>query len=95
MREADFDRRVRELIAEMLLYVHHTPDSRRSAAGWPDLVIVGRRVLYRELKSARGVLSGEQVRMRDRLLWARADWAVWRPRDLYSGRIESELIAIT
>jgi hypothetical protein len=92
--EAELSARVLQLIKEMQLLVHRVPDSRRVAAGWPDLTIVGRAVLFRELKNGRGTLSPEQVRARDYLRWARADWAIWQPRDLRSGRIESELEAL-
>lgn len=63
--------------------------------GYPDLTIAGPGgVLFRELKSARGVLSPEQKRWRDRLAASGADFAVWQPADLHSGRIEQELRAL-
>lgn len=70
---------------------YHAYDSRRSIPGWPDLVLVGRQIIFRELKSATGTLRPEQREWRDMLSAAGADWAIWRPEDLKSGRIEAEL----
>src|SRR3990167_8145577 len=48
--------------------------------GAPDLLLVrGKRVLQRELKTERGTLSDGQHEWRNRLLWAGADYAIWRP----------------
>lgn len=93
MTEAELDAQVRQLLCQLGLFGYHVHDSRRSAAGWPDWVIVGRTVLYRELKSETGGLSPEQRRVRNLLLAADADWALWRPSDLRSGRIHRELAA--
>lgn len=47
--------------------VYHTRDSRRSAAGFPDLVLVDRgrasapRLIFAELKSETGKLSDDQL----------------------------------
>ena len=73
---------------------YHTHDSRRSKKGFPDLVLCGSRVLYRELKTQVGKLTAEQERWAARLQQASQDWAVWRPADLRSGRILNELRAI-
>lgn len=62
--------------------------------GFPDLVLVGRRLIYRELKSDRGQLDAHQRAWRDWLLAAGEDWAVWRPADWTAGRIEQELKAL-
>jgi len=62
--------------------VYHTHDSRRSQPGFPDLVLVRDRVLYRELKAATGRVSAEQQVWLDRLERAGADAAVWRPGDI-------------
>ena len=70
---------------------YHTRDSRGSRKGFPDLVLVGSRVLYRELKTQVGKLTAEQERWGARLRRAGASWDVWRPDDLQSGRILREL----
>lgn len=59
--------------------------------GWPDLVLVRDRVLYRELKSARGTLSVEQQDWIHALKLAGADIDVWRPNEWYDGTIERAL----
>lgn len=74
---------------------YHPHDSRRSPGGWPDLALVGARgFLLRELKTATGRVTAAQGEWGRRLLAAGADWAVWRPADLASGRIVAELEAI-
>lgn len=73
---------------------YHTNDSRRSPSGWPDLVLCGRGVLYRELKSEDGRLSPAQRQWGSWLTAAGCDWAVWRPCDLHSGVIMRQLGAI-
>jgi hypothetical protein len=93
--EPELETAVRDLLKEHGLWGYHTHDSRRSQAGWVDWVVIGRRVLYRELKSSSGKLSRDQVRVRNLLLAAGEDWAVWRPSDLASGTIARELASIT
>jgi ABC-type taurine transport system ATPase subunit len=74
--------------------IYHTHDSRRSEAGFPDLVMVSTRqarVLYRELKRHGGRVSPEQKQWIDALRAAGADACVWTPTHLYSGEIEASL----
>lgn len=60
--------------------------------GYPDLTIAGPGgMLFRELKSARGVLAPEQQGWITALTIAGQDAGVWKPADLQSGRIEHEL----
>nr|PZM91078.1 MAG: VRR-NUC domain-containing protein [Thermocrispum agreste] len=95
MSEAELLAAVRQACRTLGLLCYHTHDSRRSERGFPDLVIVGaERVIYRELKSARGRLSAEQRAWLDALVRAGQDADVWRPGDLYSGRIIRELVAL-
>ena len=80
----------------MRLYCYHTYDSRRCARGFPDLVIIGNRVLWRELKgwkpSSRP--TREQVEVLQGLRDAGQDSAIWRPVDWFSGRIRNELAGL-
>ena len=73
---------------------YHNPDSRRSQAGFPDLVLISstrRRALFRELKKQDGRVSPQQKVVLAAMTAAGLDAAVWRPSDLASGRIAREL----
>lgn len=97
MSERQLQNQVRELCTRLGLVVEHVEDSRRGrtwCAGWPDLVIVGNRVIYRELKREGGALSAEQRTVGAALERAGADWAVWRPRHLLDGTIIATLTAL-
>jgi hypothetical protein len=60
--------------------------------GWPDIVLVGHgRILFRECKVGRNVLSPEQHDWIRALEAAGADVGVWHETDWDSGLIESEL----
>lgn len=62
---------------------YHTHDSRKSQPGYPDIAAVrGSRLLYAELKSAKGVLTPEQLAWLNALWSAGAECYVWRPKDL-------------
>jgi hypothetical protein len=78
------------------LYVYHTNDSRGSVRGFPDLVIIGERVLWRELKSWRrsSQPTREQIKVLAGLSHAGQDVAIWRPADWFSGRIKTQLMAV-
>lgn len=67
----------------------HCVDSRRSVgAGFPDLVLVGRRsTLFAELKTRTGRPSPRQTTWKYRLLATGEAYAVWTPADLDSGLI--------
>lgn len=90
--ERDLEEAVRALCVHLGLEVNHFPDSRRSwLPGWPDLEILGTRIIHRELKTQRGVLSPAQRRVGSRIMKAGGDWAVWRPADYLDGTIEHKL----
>jgi hypothetical protein len=89
------ERELQQLVADLCRLLglphFHPLSSRGMAAGWPDSVIVGSKIIYRELKSEHGKLSPEQRAIGDRLKAAGADWKVWRPSDWLNGGIETEL----
>ena len=60
--------------------------------GWPDETLVGHgAIMFRELKSATGRATREQMAILDRLRMAGEDAGIWRPADLYDGTIAAEL----
>lgn len=89
----------------------HPYDSRRSTPGYPDLTMVNviqGRVLFVELKSAKGRLTSDQVdwiadlehvadKIRDDSTFEdsdRLDVYTWRPADLVNGHIEATLAGV-
>jgi hypothetical protein len=95
MTEDELLAAVLELAKWLRLLAYHTRDSRRSAPGFPDLVIAGPRgVLFPELKSARGRLRPAQVTWKYMLLASGQAWRLWTPADWADGTIERELRSI-
>jgi hypothetical protein len=94
MTEAQLQQAVVKLCQLYGLRWHHQRYSIGSGAGWPDLVICGQRMVFRELKNDAGKLTEAQARWGHILRGAGADWALWRPADLRSGWIQRELEAI-
>ncbi len=103
MSEADLLRSVIDLANLLGLRVHHSRPA-RTAHGWrtpisghaglPDLVIVGAGgVLWRELKSATGRLSPDQIVWLKALAAAGQDVDVWRPA-LWPDHIQDEMETI-
>lgn len=60
-------------------------------AGFPDLVLVRERVVYVELKSAKGRLSPRQREWMQALVAAGQEVYVWRASDWNEGTIERVL----
>jgi hypothetical protein len=86
---------VRKMMDDLGLWGYHPLNSIGSRQGWPDWVIIGNGILYRELKSQRGTVSPEQRAVGERITAAGGDWSVWRPAGLLSGQIAAELLAIS
>jgi hypothetical protein len=86
--EKQFQEAVIDFARALGWLVYHTFDSRRSAAGFPDLVLVRReQLIFAELKTERGRVSEPQQEwIQSLLLIERAtartvSVAVWRPSD--------------
>ena len=58
---------------------YYTYSSKRSPAGFPDLVLVREKVMFRELKTDKGRVSPAQKAWGVKLADAGSDFAVWRP----------------
>ena len=62
--------------------IYHTKISMMSAAGFPDLVMVrGTRVVFAELKSAKGKVSAAQMEWHEALAATAAEAFIWRAAD--------------
>ena len=94
--EKELLEQVKELASLLGWSFYHTYDSRRSNAGFPDLVLArGCRVIFAELKAPKGRLTPEQS------AWARVlssasagggiEYYMWRPSELESGQIRRAL----
>lgn len=105
MSEAQLQSNVLELAALLGIRTAHFRPA-RTATGWrtavsgdgkgfPDCVLVGTRVLFRELKADDGKPSAEQRGWYFALTRAGADVGYWTPDDWRSGRIEAVLRAIS
>lgn len=92
MTEETLQASVLELAKAFGIRAYHTHDSRRSPAGFPDLVLAGRRgVIFAELKSAGGAMRPEQVAWKYQLLASGQRWRLWRPADWTTKVIEADL----
>jgi|tagenome__1003787_1003787.scaffolds.fasta_scaffold20986228_6 hypothetical protein len=79
--EPDFQTGVIELAPLRRWATYHTHDSRRSTAGFPDLVCVPDRVVFVELKSEVGKPTLAQLQWLSRLRAAGAEAHLFRPTD--------------
>ncbi len=85
MTEAELQETVREIAKTTGWLYYHTYRSKRSPAGFPDVVLVRPpRVIFAELKSEKGVLTDDQHHWMDtlRLARPRVEAYVWRPADV-------------
>jgi hypothetical protein len=80
--EKQFEAQVRQLAHLYGWLCYHTWRSIHSPAGFPDLVLVrGSRLVFAELKTARGKLTAAQQQWLEALRQTAAEVYVWRPDD--------------
>lgn len=92
MTEEQLQASVLDLAKALGMLAYHTHDSRRSAAGFPDLVLAGTRgVIFAELKSAGGTMRPEQTNWKYMLIAGGQRWRLYRPGDWATGVIQSDL----
>jgi hypothetical protein len=103
MTEAELNREIRGLCERLGLHAfsaitYRIPGASArpgSSKGFPDWVIAGPGgILFREAKSEDGRRSMAQVHWGKAIGRAGGNYAIWRPSDLASGRIERELRAV-
>ena len=78
----------------MRMLCHHETDSRRTAAGWPDLFIAGpggQIVVELKTVARRNRVSAEQSLWLDVLALNGAAAYLWTPADWVAGAIQNEL----
>src|SRR5262249_31803425 len=81
LAEKEFQAQVVQLARLLRWRVYHTYDSRRSAPGLPDLLLVRERVLWAELKTESGRVTPAQRAWIEALAAAGQEVRLWRPRD--------------
>ena len=80
--EKQFQDSIMELCELLNIIAFHSGDPRRdSVAGFPDLVLIGKRVIYVELKTEKGRTSKSQDIMHTRLNKSGVEFYLWRPSD--------------
>lgn len=79
--EAAWQRTVLDLARLLGWWVYHTHDSRRSTAGFPDLVLIRDRVIFAELKTSSGKVRDAQKLWIGLLERAGGEVYLWRPDD--------------
>lgn len=91
MTEKQLQAQIMQLCKLYQWRAYHTFLSVRSEPGFPDLVLVRDRLIFREIKTDVGKLTTPQKNWIDALKWAGADVGIWRECDLHNGRIVQEL----
>jgi hypothetical protein len=95
MSERELQDRIQRRCGALGLLVQHSEDPRRDwVSGWPDLCIVGRRMVHAELKKQGEGLSDAQRRVRGKMERAGQEFYTWAPADLLSGEVDRVLLSL-
>jgi hypothetical protein len=79
--EKDFQAAVMKLAKRLGWRCYHTRDSRKSTAGFPDLVLVRDKVMFAELKAEDGKPTADQSNWLEAIQLAGSFAYLWRPSD--------------
>lgn len=79
--EKEFQAAIIKEAKKLLWDCFHVTNSRRSKAGFPDIVLWRERMIYAELKTEKGITSAAQETVIAGLRAAGAEVYVWRPSD--------------
>lgn len=92
LTEADLQASVEDLLTFRGWLWHHETDSRKSHAGFLDLVALrDHRIVAIELKAAKGKTTPGQERWLDAWILTPAEAYLWRPADWFDGSIDRVL----
>lgn len=95
MTEAELEENIRDACKKLGILRFHVRISIGTTPGLPDDILIGPRgTLWRECKTAKGKVTAAQQEAGAALTAAGQDWAVWRPADWFSGRIQRELMSV-
>lgn len=96
MSERQLQDNIRKLCEHLHLKVQHIEDSRRAwLPGWPDLAVISTAIVFAELKSQTGDMSGDQRKVRRAIEATGHRCYLWRPSDLLSGEVARVLSQIS
>ena len=91
--ESELQSKVKKLARTLQWRVYHTNDSRRSEAGFPDLVMVRHgKIIFAELKKQDGKLSIDQELWLQALSRCEVKVWIWKPSDWNNGLIQLALL---
>jgi hypothetical protein len=95
MSEDELEEQIRDACTKLGILRFHVRISRGTTAGLPDDILIGPRgILWRECKNQTRKPTPAQVKTGKALTAIGQDFALWRPSDWLSGRIQAELAAI-
>ena len=80
LTEAQFQSQILTAARALGWAAYHTHDSRRSAPGFPDLVLIKDRIVFVEVKTDKGRVKPEQEEWGRRIVAAGGEWYVYRPK---------------
>jgi hypothetical protein len=95
MAEAELQHEIMKRCQKLGIRLHVNRSSVYSTPGWPDLVVLGKRTLFRELKSQGERPTPDQRKVGILLTLGGCDWGTWQPSDWLDGTIEAELSGVT